>query len=50
VPEKEIDIYPKTNLSRLPTGKKDYRHMQMYYVDPTRGKIKDEEGNDIWKH
>lgn len=46
--EEELNIYPTSNQSILPMGKKDYRHMEMYYVDPTRGFTTDSEGNKIW--
>lgn len=35
--DEDFVVYPNTNESRLPTGKKDFRHMKMYYVDPIRG-------------
>ena len=36
-PNFEDGQFPKSDESRLPTGKKDFRHMEMYYVDPIRG-------------
>lgn len=36
-PNFEDGEFPTSDESRLPTGKKDYRHMEMYYVDPIRG-------------
>lgn len=36
-PEFEDGEFPTSDESRLPTGKKDFRHMEMYYVDPIRG-------------
>ena len=36
-PDYEDGLYPPNDDSRLPTSKKDFRHMEMYYVDPIRG-------------
>lgn len=33
-PDYDGTVYPVSDESRLPTAKKDFRHMEMYYVDP----------------